>query len=182
MNTVTFHPLRFRTKGSFELTMNFPRPSLLDPAPAFPSQPYPHYAENQNFTPAQQSSGLYRVDQTSVRTSTWQTQTFCGPAASIQHHVQQPIGPRILCPSNAPFETGSANYSHPTSIPTSTVPESLAPPMGPQERTRKRKAPTLRAADWEPYKKRILELHIDQDIPLPKVKEMIQDECGFEAE
>jgi hypothetical protein len=53
--------------------------------------------------------------------------------------------------------------------------------MGPPTRTRKRKAPTLRAEDWEPYKARIIELHIQQDLPLQEVKDAIQIEFGFEA-
>jgi hypothetical protein len=47
---------------------------------------------------------------------------------------------------------------------------------------RKRKAPTLRTDDFEPYKARIIELHIDQNIPLPKVKDVIESEYGFRAE
>ncbi|GKU02778.1 kinesin light chain 2 [Fusarium langsethiae] len=55
-------------------------------------------------------------------------------------------------------------------------------PMGPPPKRRKRKAPTLRAKDWEPYKTRILELHDEQKLPLPKVKTMIEEEFGFTAE
>jgi hypothetical protein len=47
---------------------------------------------------------------------------------------------------------------------------------------RKPKAPTLRAHDWEPYKPRILELHIDQKLPLLEVKAKIEQEFGFKAE
>ena len=47
--------------------------------------------------------------------------------------------------------------------------------------TRKRKAPTLRASDWEPVKCRIIELHIARNISLPDVKEHIKKEFGFEA-
>lgn len=161
--------------------MNVPRRSLPDLAPACPSQSYSQHAEYQNIPPAQQSCGPYRVDQTSAPASTWQTQHFFGPAAATQHHVQQPFGPRVLYHSDEPFESGSASYSQSTSTFTSTLPAALAPPVGPQEQTRKRKAPTLRAADWEPYKKRILDLHIEQNIPLPEVQQMIQNECGFEA-
>lgn len=162
--------------------MNFPRHSLPDLAPAYPSQPYSQHDEYQNVPPAQQSCGPYRVDQTSAPASTWQTQPIFGPAATTQHHIQQPFGPRVLYQRDAPFESGSASYSQPTSTSTSTLPAALAPPVGLQEQTRKRKAPTLRAADWEPYKKRILDLHIEQDLPLPEVKQMMQNECGFEAE
>lgn len=54
--------------------------------------------------------------------------------------------------------------------------------MGPPDRPRKRKAATLRADDWEPYKKRILDLHIEQKMPLRKVKELIEEKYGFKAE
>lgn len=55
-------------------------------------------------------------------------------------------------------------------------------PMGPPPKRRKKKAPTLRAKDWEPYKARILELHGEQKLPLPKVKTVIEQEFGFTAE
>jgi hypothetical protein len=54
--------------------------------------------------------------------------------------------------------------------------------MRPPDRPRKRKAATLRADDWEPYKKRILDLHIEQKRPLPEVRQTIKKEYGFEAE
>jgi hypothetical protein len=54
--------------------------------------------------------------------------------------------------------------------------------MGPPTQLRKRKAPTLRAADWEPYKARIIELHITQRLPLKEVRQRIQEESGFTAE
>lgn len=60
--------------------------------------------------------------------------------------------------------------------------ELTATPMGPPSKRRKNKAPTLRANDWEPYKTRILELHDEQKVPLPKVKTMIEEEFGFTAE
>jgi hypothetical protein len=53
--------------------------------------------------------------------------------------------------------------------------------MRPPDRPRKRKAATLRADDWEPYKKRILDLHIEQKRPLPEVRQTIKKEYGFEA-
>jgi hypothetical protein len=56
------------------------------------------------------------------------------------------------------------------------------PPMGPPTGTRKRKAATLHASDWEPYKTRIIELHIKQDLPLKEVKDKIKKEFGFTAE
>ncbi|KAF2114628.1 hypothetical protein BDV96DRAFT_647324 [Lophiotrema nucula] len=55
-------------------------------------------------------------------------------------------------------------------------------PMGPPTQSRKRKAPTLRAEDWEPYRDRIVDLHITQDLPLKEVKQTMKDEFGFSAE
>lgn len=54
-------------------------------------------------------------------------------------------------------------------------------PMGPPTKPRKRKAPTLRAEDWEPYKARIIELHITEGRSLPEVKQAIEEEFGFAA-
>ncbi|KAF2248169.1 hypothetical protein BU26DRAFT_519899 [Trematosphaeria pertusa] len=53
--------------------------------------------------------------------------------------------------------------------------------MGPPTQQRKRKAPTLRAEAWEPYKARIIELHITRSLPLKDVKTMMED-FGFIAE
>ncbi|KAJ4211317.1 hypothetical protein NW759_012519 [Fusarium solani] len=57
-----------------------------------------------------------------------------------------------------------------------------ATPMGPAPKRRKKKAPTLRAKAWEPYKARILELHVTQKLSLEKVKKKIEEEFGFTAE
>jgi hypothetical protein len=54
--------------------------------------------------------------------------------------------------------------------------------MGPPTKSRKRKAPTLRAGDWEPYKTRIIELHIVQKLSLQDVKKKVEEEFGFTAE
>ncbi|KAH7204599.1 hypothetical protein DER44DRAFT_429573 [Fusarium oxysporum] len=53
---------------------------------------------------------------------------------------------------------------------------------GPPRRSRKKKAPTLRDEDWEPFKDRILELYETQKLPLEKVKNMIEEEFGFTAQ
>jgi Clr5 domain len=55
-------------------------------------------------------------------------------------------------------------------------------PMGPPINTRKRKAPTLRREAWNPYRDRIIELHITQGLPLREVKNTIEKESGFTAE
>jgi hypothetical protein len=53
--------------------------------------------------------------------------------------------------------------------------------MDPPAKKRKKKAPTLRADQWEPYRDRIKELHIDQNLPLREVKNVIEREFGFTA-
>src|SRR5215469_1913655 len=58
----------------------------------------------------------------------------------------------------------------------------VATSMGPPSRPRKPKAPTLRAGDWEPVKARVIELHINQNLPLPKVRDIIEQEFNFKAE
>jgi hypothetical protein len=55
-------------------------------------------------------------------------------------------------------------------------------PIGPPTRPRKRKATTLHSNAWEPYKARIIELHIQQGLPLRQVRENIIKEFGFTAE
>jgi len=64
---------------------------------------------------------------------------------------------------------------------TNSVPvQPMAPPPGP----RKQKAPTLRRDDWEPVKARVIDLHVSQNLPLPKVKEIVEEEfksSGFTA-
>jgi hypothetical protein len=40
----------------------------------------------------------------------------------------------------------------------------------------------LTADAWNPYKDRIVELHIEQNLPLSKVKETMEKEFGFTAE
>jgi hypothetical protein len=69
------------------------------------------------------------------------------------------------------------SYSHnfPSSDPT-------VPSMGPPTKRRKKKAPTSHAHDWEPYRARIIELHIEQGIPLRAVKGIIEEEFKFTAE
>ncbi|KAJ4341733.1 hypothetical protein N0V95_007125 [Ascochyta clinopodiicola] len=62
------------------------------------------------------------------------------------------------------------------------APTMSAASMSMETQPRKRKAPTLRADAWEPYKSRILELHITQKRPLAEVKEMIKQEYQFVPE
>nr|RBQ98924.1 hypothetical protein FVER53263_03224 [Fusarium verticillioides] len=56
------------------------------------------------------------------------------------------------------------------------------PTTGPTRKSRKKKAPTLRDEDFEPFKDRILELYETQKLPLQKVKSIIEEEFGFTAQ
>jgi Clr5 domain len=79
-------------------------------------------------------------------------------------------------------------YSTPHTIqphnvqPSSDIRDIPVQSMGPPIKPRKGKAPTLRSEAWHPYKDRIIELHITQDLPLPEVKKIIEKEPGFSAE
>lgn len=63
----------------------------------------------------------------------------------------------------------------------SHVAEVSAVTMALPVKTRKRKAPTLKEKDWEPYKIRVLQLHVNQDKPLTEVKALME-ESGFQAD
>ncbi|KAI1009121.1 hypothetical protein LB504_003111 [Fusarium proliferatum] len=56
------------------------------------------------------------------------------------------------------------------------------PTTGPPRKSRKKKAPTLRDEDFEPFKDRILELYETKKLSLEKVKSMIEEEFGFTAQ
>ncbi|KAF2668140.1 TPR-like protein [Microthyrium microscopicum] len=56
--------------------------------------------------------------------------------------------------------------------PNNGEPICIAPPT----KSRKGKAPTLRLEDWELVKSRVLDLHVTQNIPLPKVIQTIEEE------
>jgi hypothetical protein len=64
----------------------------------------------------------------------------------------------------------------------STIATEPARVVAPGTKKRKRKATTVSAQAWEPYKEHIEELHVNQGIPLPKVREMIEKNFGFTAE
>jgi len=60
------------------------------------------------------------------------------------------------------------------------------PPLPPNPiadaRPRKKKARTLRETDWEPYKGRVIQLHLTEKRPLSEVRILIEQEFGFTAE
>lgn len=101
-----------------------------------------------------------------------QAQPQGGQLTTGQSYILQSLDPSPAPRSHE--RNGTVSTSDSQDIP--------AIPMGPPTRPRKRKAPTLRADAWEPYKARIIELHITQKLPLRKVKEIVKEESGFTAE
>lgn len=94
--------------------------------------------------------------------------------------------PHWFDPSSTPYPSQLHNeqlLSDSQHIPITAMDPSTTT-MGPPTNPRKRKAPTLRAEDWEPYKARIIELHIDDGLPLREVKDIIdrESESKFKAE
>jgi hypothetical protein len=85
------------------------------------------------------------------------------------------VNPSLL---DAPAFLSQFNDHHDQGAADSKLTVSMAPPTRP----RKRKAPTLRADAWEPYKDRIIELHITQGLPLSEVRKKVEEEFGFKAE
>ncbi|KAF2192654.1 TPR-like protein [Zopfia rhizophila CBS 207.26] len=103
---------------------------------------------------------------------TLQTQPLDGQVTTSQSHLSHSFDPFPTLHTSKPYTAES--FSDTQVIP--------ATPMGPPTNSRKRKALTLRADAWEPYKARIIELHITQGLPLREVKKKIEEELGFTAE
>lgn len=106
---------------------------------------------------------------------TLQTQSQGGQLATGSSHIPHTFNPSLASRNNEYHE-------HHGMEPATDAQVTPAPSMGPPTRPRKRKAPTLHADAWEPYKARIVELHVEQKLPLKKVKETIEQESGFIAE
>ena len=88
--------------------------------------------------------------------------------SSVLHSLHPSSALHTDTPYNAEFVGG-----------TQTVP---VVPINPPTKLRKKKAPTLRAGDWEPYKPRIIELHIAKKLPLREVQKKLEEEFSFTAE
>jgi hypothetical protein len=156
--------------------MDFSHLSLTDLSPVYQPQPYPLHAHHCAL-PIRQPHGSYGVDPTS--STTWQAQTLGGSAVPMQHHALQTFHPALQA-SHDRFNAGLNDNNQSFSASTApVVPEMRLPPS---KRPRKPKAVTIRSADWEPYKKAILTLHLEQNMPLRKVKQHIEKEYGFKAE
>ena len=104
------------------------------------------------------------------------------PIQAVQPHSNNPTEPKISFPFNTtPMAPVVQSHQIPVSGEINDVP---VQPMAPPPRPRKRKAPTLREDEWAPFKDRIIELHIKQGLPLPKVKKIVEDvfkSSGFTA-
>lgn len=116
---------------------------------------------------SEQLYGLYHTPLAPESFLTQSTYAQTTPAQDLHHAFEPSPAPEIQM-------AGNIDYGDVQAIP------SFA--MGPPTNPRKRKAPTLRPSDWEPYKARIIELHITENLPLWKVKEIIEMESGFAAE
>ncbi|KAH7255284.1 uncharacterized protein BKA55DRAFT_537697 [Fusarium redolens] len=100
---------------------------------------------------------------------TQQNQALIGHFAPAENHV---FPPPILLHHHGSHQPQNV----------SAVNNFDAQSMAPPPKQRRKKAPTLRAKDWEPYKARVLELHDTQKKPLNEVREIIEKEFGFTAE
>jgi len=95
--------------------------------------------------------------------------------------ASEALPPPVPPISNPPPPLDHPNQAQSLQLP-SDVQDIAAPSIPPPTKTRYRKAPTLTAEAWNPYKDRIVELHIEQNLPLSKVKEAMEKEFGFTAE
>lgn len=161
--------------------MDSPPRSLPDLAPAYLPQVEPLHTVHHNALPTQQLYGSYGIDQTPA--FGLQVQLSGGQVATMQNHAPHPSNLYTALPSYEQYDAELAgNRQSEPGFAIFAAPASPASPMGPPARPRKRKAPTLRANVWEPYKDRILDLHITQGLALPKVRQMMKEEYGFTAE
>jgi hypothetical protein len=161
------------------MTMNFPprippRLASVD----FPQPGYP-YAADQPST-IQQAYGAYGVDGAFGSGSGFgfglQTQLPSDHSAVTQPYLARPFNP---CPVLSNDKQHDAEFVDDPQSAFAAPVSAMGPPA--QPRTRKRKAPTRRADAWEPYKCRILELHVIQGLPLLEAVQKIEDEYGFKA-
>jgi hypothetical protein len=130
------------------------------------------------------------------------TMSSTQPTPTPQHGEAAPrvMGPPILhqqtVPSNSYIQTlyqarGPPGLRTLAAAPTDQLPPSHQPALGgpsqsvppiPANLGRKRKAPTLRPADWEPMKKRITELWTsDEKYTIPRLEEALRLEFAFTA-
>jgi|SRR3569833_281574 len=66
--------------------------------------------------------------------------------------------------------------------PAPPVQSALRGVMGPPAKARKGKAPTLSEDAWGCHKDYVIRLHVQENLPLPKVREIMANQHGFQAE
>ena len=117
-------------------------------------------------------------------TISYLSQSPLGTPSFLQAAASSPLQ-HAAAPSQSGGERDDSNTqpvsgSRQVSAASELVPHGAS--MGSSIKSRKRKAPTLKADAWEPYKARVIELHINQGMPIQKVKEIIENEFNFTAE
>jgi len=105
--------------------------------------------------------------------------------AALSQPAEVPFVPTPIDQLLPPFRQAPSAISHgyvlSASISISEAPSQFAPPILANP-SRKRKAPTLRAADWEPMKRRITELWTGEEkYTIPRLEEALRLEFGFTA-
>ncbi|RKL50408.1 hypothetical protein BFJ70_g1568 [Fusarium oxysporum] len=105
-------------------------------------------------------------------------QALGGQFIADQNHSYAPPDPAFDSFIQGPHDTSSTGNMDVLGAAQITP----TPTTGPPRKSRKKKAPTLRDEDWEPFKGRILELYETHKLPLEKVKTMIEEEFGFTAQ
>jgi len=166
--------------------MDFPPHTQPDLAPAdMPQLGFPRTEYHHPLT--QRAHGLYGSD--GIFTITQQAHLPDERFATAQNHTPHQVSLSTGLPRHVQYDAELARIwpSEPGSVKSAASAAPVVPavpkaPMAPLAQPRKRKAPILRADDWEPYKARIIELHITQNHPLGKVKEIVKEEFGFIAE
>jgi hypothetical protein len=133
-------------------------PALFDP---FLSTPYDSFVQDTTLDHDQDDRGF--VMDLSMESADFSETWLAGPSMVVAPHL--------------PTEHVGAHANQDEQEDSNFL-RGLDPPI----KRRKKKAPTLRASDWEPFKARIIELHITQKRSLPEVKKMIESELGFVAE
>jgi hypothetical protein len=160
--------------------MDFPPRTLPSLAPA-ETQPWALAMPiGYNNPPALQAHKPSDVSWSSAFTQ--QTHLLGGPAAHSTSDIQNPFSLLVVHPGHTQHHLSNDHSEPAFATAAFAAPASpMGPPASPAQ-PRKRKAPTLRAKDWEPYKERVLDLHTTQGLPLWKVKQIIETEYGFQAE
>lgn len=167
-------PETFLFTERFPLTADFPLINSSDLPPADLLQLEASHARHHNPL-GHQAYGLYGVSGSFDFFP--QAQLPGGQVATTQNHALHPLGLSTVFPGYNQHDAGFASNDQVAA----TAPAMPALHMDPPARPRKRKAPALRDTDWEPYKNRILDLHVTQGLPLSKVGQIMQEEHGFKA-